>query len=324
VDIKNKRIVITGGAGFIGFHLAKKLSKNNKVFLWDNLSRGQLDKEFRELLKNRNVIFKNIDLQKKINIKLSKIDYLFHLAGSVGVKNIETASLSSFLNNVNSLKSLINFSLKQGKKLKFILFSTSEVYSNLIKQKKVKFPISEKNNVIIENEIIDRDSYFLSKIFNEKLIQLSKINYLILRPHNIYGPRMGFSHVIPELIKKFLLEKKGKKKYTGIYSPSHTRAFCFIDDAIKQILLLSSDKNNNNEIFNIGNMREEIKIFNLAKKIKEIVFKKSKLKRLSITQGSPVRRVPCMKKTLKKIAFKKFTNLDDGIQKTFNWYRKFI
>ena len=65
--------------------------------------------------------------------------------------------------------------------------------------------------MIIDNEVIDRDSYFLSKIFNEKLLQLSKLRTIILRPHNIYGPRMGFSHVIPELIVKILKEKK---KYT--------------------------------------------------------------------------------------------------------------
>ena len=324
MEIKNKKILITGGAGFIGFHLAKKLSKNNRVILWDNLSRGRLDADFKELLKNKNIIFKKIDLKNKINVKMSKIDYLFHLAGSVGVRNIETASYESFLNNVNSLKSLINFCFKQNNKLKFILFSTSEVYSNLIKQKKVRFPISENNNIIIEDKIIERDSYFLSKIFNEKLIQLSKIRYLILRPHNIYGPRMGFSHVIPELISKFNLEKKGKKKYTGIYSPSHTRAFCFIDDAIKQIVSLAANRNVNNEVFNIGNMKEEIKIFNLAKKIKKIIHKKSKLKKLFVTKGSPPRRVPCMRKTLKKISKMKFTNLDDGIKKTFYWYKKFV
>ena len=62
--------------------------------------------------------------------------------------------------------------------------------------------------MIIDNEVIDRDSYFLSKIFNEKLLQLSKLKTIILRPHNIYGPRMGLSHVIPELIVKILKEQK--------------------------------------------------------------------------------------------------------------------
>ena len=62
MEIKNKKILITGGAGFIGFHLAKKLSKNNRVILWDNLSRGRLDSDLKELLKNKNIILKQIDL----------------------------------------------------------------------------------------------------------------------------------------------------------------------------------------------------------------------------------------------------------------------
>ena len=91
---------------------------------------------------------------------------------------------------------------KQKKKLKLYFFLQARFTLPIIEEKKVKFPIKENNNVLIKNNIIKRDAYFLSKIFNEKIIQLSNINYLILRPHNIYGPRMGFSHVIPELIKR--------------------------------------------------------------------------------------------------------------------------
>ena len=71
--------------------------------------------------------------------------------------------------------------------------------------------------MIIDNEVIDRDSYFLSKIFNEKLLQLSKLKTIILRPHNIYGPRMGLSHVIPELIVKILKEQKKFTKSTTVF-----------------------------------------------------------------------------------------------------------
>ena len=208
MEIKNKNILITGGAGFIGFHLAKTLSKKNKVYLWDNLSRGKYDNELKSILKNNNVFFSRINLNNKITNKVKKLDYVFHLAGSVGVQNIKQQSFKSFLNNIEITINLLNYVIDNNKKVKFILFSTSEVYSNLIKQKKVKFPISEENFLIINNELIDRDSYFLSKIFNEKLLQLSKLKTIILRPHNIYGPRMGLSHVIPELIVKILKEQK--------------------------------------------------------------------------------------------------------------------
>ena len=321
METTNKKIIITGGAGFIGYNLAQRLaSKNFKVIIWDNLSRGSNDPHLRDLLRNKNVELFKKNLQKKIKAKKSQVSHIFHLAGSVGVKNISENAYNSFLNNFITLKNIIEFNKSLPNSAKLILFSTSEVYSSLIKKKKVKFPLKEENDTIIENKIIDRDAYYLSKIFNEKLTQLSRLQYIILRPHNIYGPRMGFSHVIPELIKKIILEKKKISKKTIVYSPNHTRAFCYIDDAIDQIIQLSLSRNVNNKIFNIGNMKEEIKIIDLAKKIKKIIYKKSKLIRGRITIGSPKRRVPDMSKTIKKTKLKKFTNLDNGLNKTIRWY----
>ena len=319
-DIK-KKIIITGGAGFIGFNLAKKLLKKNfKIIIWDNLSRGKHDSHFKKLIKNKNVKFIKKDLTKKIFSKEKGIKYIFHLAGSVGVQNINDNPLDAFLNNVITCKNIIKFNSLQQKKSKIVLFSTSEVYSPLIKKNKVKFPIKELNNILIENEIIPRDSYYLSKIFNEKLVQLSKNDYLIIRPHNIYGPRMGYSHVIPELIKKIFLEKKKITKKSLVFSPQHKRAFCYIDDAIEQIVSLALNSKANNQIFNIGNMKQEIKIIDLAKKIKNLIFKKSNLINGQITNGSPLRRVPNMNKTIKKTKIKEFVNLDKGLFQTINWY----
>ena len=112
--------------------------------------------------------------------------------------------------------------MQKFKRSKVILFSTSEVYSPLIKKNKVKFPINEKNNIILENIVINRDAYYVSKAFNEKLVQFLNNNYLILRPHNIYGPRMGYRHVIPELIKK-INQEKIKKRIKLMYFHLRTR-----------------------------------------------------------------------------------------------------
>lgn len=319
-----KNILITGGAGFIGFSLANYLvRKKYKVNIIDNLSRGKFDKEFKDLLKNKNVKFYKYNLNKKIKINLKNITHIFHLAGSVGVKNINKNAYGSFFNNIISLKNIID-TLQNKKKIKIILFSTSEVYSTIIQEKKVKFPIKESNNVLIKNDIIMRDAYFLSKIFNEKILQLSNLNYLILRPHNIYGPRMGFSHVIPELMQRMTNFKKKQGKKVPIFSPKHKRAFCYIEDAILQIVKLSFNTKLKNEIFNIGNMNEEISIIKLANKIKRLFSYKINLKNGEITQGSPYRRVPDMKKTLKFTKIKKFTNLNQGLLKTFKWYQNKI
>ena len=316
-----KKIIITGGAGFIGYYLAKKLVKKNfQVIIWDNLSRGKYDVHFKNLIKNKNIKFVKKDLTKKITSNIKDIKYIFHLAGSVGVQNIDQNPLDTFLNNTLTCKNVVRFSNKIKEKSKIILFSSSEVYSPLIKKNKVKFPIKETNDILIENKIIPRDSYYLSKIFNEKLVQLSKSNYLIIRPHNVYGPRMGYSHVIPELIKKLFLEKKKITKKSLVFSPHHKRAFCYIDDAVEQIVSLTLNPKTNNQIFNIGNMNQEIKIIDLAKKLKNLVFKKSNLVRGEVTKGSPLRRVPNMKKTIKKIKIKNFVNIDKGLLLTVSWY----
>jgi len=314
------KIIITGGAGFIGFNLASQLAKENyNVIIWDNLSRGKYDAYLKNLLRKKNVKFIKKDLTKKINVKKMNVSHIFHLAGSVGVSNVNKNPYNSFLNNFLTLKNIVDFNRSLKKQAKLILFSTSEVYSNLIKKKMIRFPIKETNDIIIENKIINRDSYFLSKIFNEKFLQLSNLNYLILRPHNIFGPRMGYSHVVPELAKRMLNNKN--KKEIKIYSPNHRRAFCYIDDAIHQILKLSMNKNIKNEIFNIGNMQEEIKMMDIAKKIKLILNISLKLKRGKITKGSPSRRVPDMSKTLKKIQRKKFIKLNEALKLTLSWYR---
>jgi UDP-glucose 4-epimerase len=316
-----KKIIITGGAGFIGLNLANELAKKSyQVIIWDNLSRGKHDTYLKNLLKKKNVKFIKKDLTKTIKGNISNVSHIFHLAGSVGVKNINKNPYKSFLNNFLSLKNVIDFNINLKKTAKLILFSTSEVYSNLIKQKLIKFPIKESNDIIIENSIIGRDAYFLSKIFNEKFLQLSNLNYLILRPHNIYGPRMGYSHVIPELTKKMLNSKKNKT--IEIFSPTHKRAFCYIDDAIHQIIELSMKKKNNKKIFNIGNMSEEIKMIEVAKKIKLFLRKNLMLKKGNVTEGSPVRRIPNMSKTLKEIKSKKFVSLNEGLKITLNWYKK--
>ena len=99
----NKKILITGGAGFIGYHLTKKLlRKNHKILILDNLSRGKQDKDFKILLKNKNVFFKKFDLEKKISIKIKEPDYIFHLAGTVGVKEVNKNPYKTFINNIVS------------------------------------------------------------------------------------------------------------------------------------------------------------------------------------------------------------------------------
>ncbi|MDB4141804.1 NAD-dependent epimerase/dehydratase family protein, partial [Candidatus Pelagibacter sp.] len=288
------KIIITGAAGFIGYHLIKKIiNKNYDFILIDDYSRGKKDEPFNNIIKKRNIKFLNQDLTKSFKIKDQNIKYIFHLAARIGVKNVIEKPSETINDNLLMLINTINAVKKNNKKVKIIFFSTSEIYSPLIENKTAKFPLKEKVNFIIKNKIQARDSYYISKLVGEKIVELSGYEYINLRPHNVYGPRMGYSHVIPELINKF----KNKEKKIKIFSPTHKRAFCYVDDAINQMIKLAFNKKASNNAFNIGNNKEEIKIIDLANKISGLLNIKKKLIRGSNTLGSPIRRVPDMVKT---------------------------
>ena len=102
----------------------------------------------------------------------------------------------------------------------------------------------------------------LSKIYGEAMCHFSSIPFTILRPHNIFGERMGMSHVIPELTKK----AKNHKKVFSVNNGNHKRAFCYIDDAINMILKIMNTQKTVGKTYNIGDPRFEIKIIKLAKK----------------------------------------------------------
>jgi nucleoside-diphosphate-sugar epimerase len=311
-----KKILITGGAGFIGFNLVKALSEKYKITIVDNLSRGKKDNELIAVLKKKNVNLIKINLRKQLKIK-NNFDYVYHLAATVGVNNVIKDPIYTFRNNLESLFNIISF-CKLKKKTKLIFFSTSEVYSPLI-EKKLKniFPLKENYDMLIKKKNIPRDSYYLSKLFSEKIIELSGLKYIIYRPHNIYGPRMGTSHVIPELINKIV---KNKNTTVKIYSPSHKRVFCFIDDCIFQIISTCFKKKFLNQIINLGSTQKEIKIFDLAKIINNFSHIKKILLHGPITSGSPKRRIPSLQKISKEIKNYNQTKLVVGIKKTLDWY----
>jgi nucleoside-diphosphate-sugar epimerase len=220
-------------------------------------------------------------------------------------------------NSILTLKA-ISIAKNQKNLKKFLFASTSEIYSKSIEILKTRIPTPENTSVVLSNPSNKRSTYFLTKIFGESLVHHSKLPFIIFRPHNIYGPRMGMSHVIPEIVFKL---KKAKKNISA-YSASHTRSFCYIDDAVNQLVFMLSKSYVVKKTFNLGNQLEEISIKNLIKKIQtkmkkghiEIQFKTD-------NHGSQSRRCPDMSK-LKSLYNFKTTSIDSGLNKTIKWYLK--
>tara|TARA_B100002052_G_C15871731_1_gene595010 strand:- start:1133 stop:2167 length:1035 start_codon:yes stop_codon:yes gene_type:complete len=334
---KNKISIITGAYGFIGFHVAKRLAYNGcKVLLVDRVPKSKLDKYFKKLLKNPNVIgYVVSDLNDgKFLKKSKKYDLvganIFHFAARLGVKYITTNPYNSFKNNLSLTINAIEMANKIGASC-FIFPSTSEVYDWGARKILVKnnTPVQVKNAIVFDSLNDSRLSYALSKFTGEILNFTNKMENKIeavnLRIFNSYGPRMGMRHVIPEIYKRAYLAniKNNKNPDIGVYSVNHKRSFCFIEDTVDQIInSLNHMKEDKVNIFNIGNPSAPIKIGDLAKKILESQNMEGNI--IPLINKNDNIRFRTFKISKKLLHNKTFVSLDDGLNKTLDYYKKEI
>lgn len=315
------KYLITGGAGFIGIKLVEKLlnNKKNKIYIIDNLSKKTDNENLTKILKNKNIKLIQKDLSSITDyLKIYNFDYIYHFAALLGVKKVIDNPFNTLKENILTTINLINFAKKQ-KNLKKICFtSTSEVYAYTLEKKLAKYPTPEDIDFLISKNYNPRSSYLLSKIVGEFLISYSRLNFVIFRPHNIFGPQMGFVHVIPQLTKKIL----NNKKKIIIYNPKHKRTFCDIEFAIDLIFNISHKKSLTSKIFNIGSPEKEISIMELSLKIKKILNSKTQLVPSSLQKdSSPEKRRPNMKRSLDYSSISH--NFENGLKETVLWYKKY-
>ena len=162
----------------------------------------------------------------------------------------------------------------------------------------------------------------LSKIYGEALLHQAGLPFTIVRPHNFYGPRMGLSHVIPELLQKAHCAKEGST--IDVFSTEHRRTFCFIRDAIELIYRAVESPAGEGQVLNIGTQAPEVTIGELAKQVIAAVGKRLDIVSRPATPGSPVRRCPDMTRTHRVTGYCAQTSLTAGIQETYRWYRMHV
>jgi UDP-glucose 4-epimerase len=317
---------MTGAAGFIGGHLATRfLSQDIEVHLLDNFSRGVEDPFLKEIQNKSNARFFTIDLMQPSCFKDLGNDYdiIIHLAAIIGVRHVMQRPYSVLHDNVSMLGKVIEFCHKQ-KKLKRLLFaSTSEVTVGSLQYLDLKIPTPETEALALTQLDAPRTSYMLSKIYGEAMCHHSGIPFTVFRPHNVYGPRMGMSHVVPELLQRTLNESQNGK--LEVASPTHRRAFCYIDDAIEQISRMVTTDQALNQVLNLGNQEAECSIEELANMVLKVVNRNDiQIKALPDTPGSPSRRCPDMTCTNKIINYKAQVDLYTGVEKTFDWYNEHV
>lgn len=322
-----KKVLITGGAGFIGFHLAKNLANQKyKVTIADNLFRGKMDYELINLINNKNVSFIKCDLTKIKDLrKLGySYDYVYHLASINGTRYFyEIPNVVLKVNILCALNILDWFLSNKNKNKKILFSSSSEAYAGTLSRYGVKIPTNEDVPLTIEDVKNPRWSYGGSKIIGELLFMnyAKKNNFRmsIVRYHNIYGERMGFEHVIPQFCLKIL----NKENPFKIFGGTETRAFCYFSDAIQATQMVMEGNRTDGEIINIGNSNEEITMKDLAMKLFKINKVNPKLRIKKAPKGSVARRCPNISKLHRLTGFTPEVNLDEGLKKTFEWYKKY-
>lgn len=311
-----KRYLVTGGAGFIGKAIVERLaSQNNYVRVMDNEFRGSAIKTS----SNSNVEFLKGDIRDlKDVVKATKqIDSVIHLAYINGTKYFYEKPDLVLEVGIKGMLNVLDASKKNRVKELF-LASSSEVY-----QTPPVIPTPEDVPYSIPTPYNPRYSYGAGKIISELLsIYMGKKIFervVIFRPHNVYGPSMGFEHVIPELMQK-IISTKGKS--TAIKLPiqgsgESTRSFIFIDDFVDALMvLIKSGKNN--AIYNIGTT-EEIKIKDLVMLLAKVSGFKLTIEKTLSPVGSVARRCPDISK-LEELGFKAKIDLTEGLKRTYLWY----
>ena len=311
--MKNRKIFVTGGSGFIGSSVVKSLVENGDyVTVLDNNSRGSLDK-----LANIRGDFNFIegDVRDESNFKdLGGYDCIVHLAYVNGTKyfyeipyDILDIGINGMINVMNSIK---KFNIQS-----LVFASTSEVY-----QLPPKIPTNEDVPLVVPDILNPRYSYGGGKIASELLaVNFAKqfdLDLKIFRPHNVYGPNMGYEHVIPEIINKVLSSNDGKVFMQG--DGSDTRAFIFIDDFIQAFNMVMNDSSDE-MIFHIGNM-EEISILEIYKKIISLSGKNIELIPGDRPLGATNRRCPDNSR-IRSLGYNQQISIDHGIKLAFDWYK---
>jgi UDP-glucose 4-epimerase len=306
--------LITGGAGFIGSHLAEKLvSRGDQVTILDNFSTGSasnLDK-LKDLVK---VINGNILEKPTVAELVAECDFIVHLAAALGVLNIVNKPLESLKTNLQGTEIILECASEFNKPI--LISSTSEIYG-----KNDKVPLGEEDDRILGHPLKSRWSYSEAKAVDESLAYFyfreKDLPVRIIRFFNTVGPRQigQYGMVVPRFVNAAL-----KNEPLLVYgSGEQIRCFCHVNDAVRALLLVMDSDDSVGQVFNVGNS-QQVSILELAKKVIQITGSKSSIEKLDYSKAYPEgfedmqRRVPDISKIKHSLGWQPEIDLEQIIK----------
>ena len=307
------RALITGGAGFIGSHLADRLlERGDQVVLLDDLSTGRLANiEHLNGRADAEFVLGSILNADLVDHVVSRVDTVFHLAAAVGVNLIVEKPLESMMTNIRGTETVVEKAHKYGKRI--LVMSTSEIYG-----KNTSDSLSEEDDRILGSPLKSRWSYSEAKAIDEILAYTywreKGLETVIIRLFNTVGPRQTGSYGM--VVPRFVGQALRNQPVTIFGDGSQTRCFCHVSDVVGALVSLSEHPDAFGKVFNLGGA-EEISIGDLAERIIELVGSQSELEYIPYDDAyeegfeDMARRVPNTTRANRLVGFEPSVGLDE-------------
>jgi UDP-glucose 4-epimerase len=321
---KRMRVLITGGAGYIGSHLADRLlADGHQVTVLDNLSLGKLSNLEHNLRKAHFRFVEGDILDRRTTVELvGDCDVVYHLAAVVGVKHVLNDPLRTMITNVWGTENVLQAASAADRTV--VLASSSEVYG-----KAAEVPLAEEDDRLLGPTLVTRWCYSVGKALDEHLAlayhQQRGLRVVVLRYFNSYGPRLdpnGYGSVVA----KFITQALDGRPITVHGDGGQSRCFTYIDDTVEGTVLAAENHAACGEVLNIARA-EETTIWELAETIRDLADSSSEI--VSVPYESEYgdlfedtrRRVPAVEKAERILRFEARVSLVDGLQRTIEWFR---
>jgi len=312
--MKKQKILITGGAGFIGTHLAERLCPDHEVILFDNLRRDSL-RSLPGLKTHRHVRFVKGDVldRRRIASTLKGCDAVLHLAAVAGVSSYYREPCETLRVNLIGTFNLLE-ACAGSKVRKVVDFSTSEVYG------------AEALNVDEESDhrigpLSDlRWTYATSKLASEQLTHRYGEKYgfkpFSVRPFNVYGPRQTGEGAISNFLRA-----AAKGEPLVVYgNGAPVRAWCYVSDCVDAVMAILADNALPGGVFNVGNPQEAYTTLELANLVREVVGRRLRIVFKKVKRSEVRVRVPNIDRARKLLGYRPKVGLRTGLQLTYRWY----
>ncbi|MEU1630944.1 NAD-dependent epimerase/dehydratase family protein [Streptomyces sp. NPDC020096] len=310
--------LITGGAGFIGAHLARRLLEEGvEVTLLDDFSRGREDETLARLARQATLVRHDLTQPIPYGLLPRHVDTVYHLAAVVGVQRTADSPQRVLRTNVLAASNLLDWCDKAGPDTVF-LSSTSEFADGAAQSGLAPFPTPEDVPFVLAEPRSTRASYALSKAVAESMVwyRAGQTRVRIGRYFNVYGPRMGHSHVIPQFIGRILRDENPFR----IYGAYQSRAFCHVDDAVAATRALTRLPGDEPVVANIGDNTREIRMIDLARLLFELAGVCPQVEILDSPSGSPERRIPDLARLHGALGRRAAVPLEQGLREMLDWY----